>query len=109
MWEGVGFVCREEGGEGRKGERAARQREGEDERESDTWLPGWASRCNTHTHTHRAAGRPFGASAQGGASVAWHRARPAAAQQQLELGRARSWVGNAADDGAETTFVGEPS
>lgn len=49
MWEGVGFVCREEGGEGRKGERAARQREGEDERER--YLVAGLGLEVQHTHT----------------------------------------------------------
>ena len=118
MREGVVFECREEGGEGRKGERAARQRERT--RESDTWLPGWALRCNTHTrartrtHTERLGG-PL--AQQRRAAHPSHRIAQGQQQQQqqLELGRTRSrdarraLVGNGCDAGAGTTFVGQPS
>ena len=78
VWEGVSFTCREERKKGEK----ERQREKTRERERERYLVAGLGLEVQHTHAHTESGweRPFGASAQGSASVAAsHRARPAAA------------------------------
>lgn len=66
--EWVSCVGKREEREEKERGRRDRGRERTRERESDTWLPGWASRCNTHTerlggplaHQRRAAHRWHG-------------------------------------------------
>lgn len=83
VWESVGFVLERREERGRKGET---EEEDEGERESDTWLPGWAFEVQ-HTHTERLGEALWRISAGQrirGIAIAQGQ------QQQLELGRTRS-------------------
>jgi hypothetical protein len=85
------------------------------ERESYFGCRAGPLRCNTHTQSGWE--RAFGASAQGSASVA-SQSRKASSSSSSSLSSdardrgTRAVVGrqlSGRDDGAETTFVGEPS
>jgi len=94
VWEREGFAGRRERGEEER-ERRDRGRR----RESDTtWLPGWASRCNTQSE--RAAGRPFGASAQRSVAVGIALRKASCCSLSSDAGDREE---NGCDDAAETT------